>query len=188
MPLTQEELSVFQPFPKVHRLNRRVIITEKIDGTNAQVIVYPDGTIRAASKSQFLEPGKKTDNFGFAHWVRDNTTELLKLGVGRHYGEWWGLGIQRGYGLFERRFSLFNVARWSASEDRPNCCHVVPILIELATMDYGEIESTMKDLKQSGSFAAPGFNDPEGIVIHHTQSCQSFKWTYKNDEEGKSNG
>ena len=31
---------------------------------------------------------------------------------GRHFGEWWGSGIQRGYGLDEKTFSLFNAYRW----------------------------------------------------------------------------
>ncbi len=50
------------------------------------------------------------DNHGFARWVEGNKQELLKLGAGRHFGEWWGSGIQRGYGLQkgEKRFSLFN--------------------------------------------------------------------------------
>lgn len=33
----------FQPFPKIARWSREVIITEKIDGTNASVIVSDDG-------------------------------------------------------------------------------------------------------------------------------------------------
>jgi hypothetical protein len=78
------------------------------------------------SRSRWITPDD--DNFGFAAWVEANRDELLTLGPGRHFGEWWGSGIQRGYGLpkGEKRFSLFNVSRWG--ESRPACCHVVPVL------------------------------------------------------------
>ena len=114
----------FVEFPKMPRLSREIIVTEKIDGTNAQVYIGDDGTILAGSRTRWITP--ENDNFGFAAWVRDNTDELLKLGPGSHFGEWWGAGIQRRYGLNEKRFSLFNVARWG--EERPACCSVVPVL------------------------------------------------------------
>src|SRR6478609_4562760 len=114
----------FQEFPKMPRLSREVIITEKIDGTNAQVLITPEGEIHAGSRTRWITP--ESDNFGFAAWVRDNREQLLQLGPGRHFGEWWGSGIQRRYGLTEKRFSLFNVKRWG--ESRPACCHVVPVL------------------------------------------------------------
>ena len=117
---------LFRPFPKVPRLMRPVVVTEKIDGTNASVCVYPDGTVRAGSRKRWITP--EDDNFGFAAWVRDHAEELRGLGEGHHFGEWWGRGIQRGYGLQTRRFSLFNVDRWNADNPPPACCHVVPVL------------------------------------------------------------
>ena len=33
---------VFQGWPKIARLNRDIIITEKLDGTNAAIGVYPE--------------------------------------------------------------------------------------------------------------------------------------------------
>src|SRR5258708_1600570 len=120
------DLETFHEFPKIARLSRDCIITEKIDGTNAQVVVLEDGRVLAGSRSRFLT--KETDNFGFHLWVTQHEDELRGLGPGRHYGEWWGSGIQRGYGLRkgEKRFSLFNVSRWGT--ERPTCCHVVPVL------------------------------------------------------------
>jgi hypothetical protein len=72
----------------------------------------------AGSRSQYITPER--DNHGFARWVQDDADELWALGEGRHFGEWWGSGIQRGYGLQkgEKRFSLFNVARWADDRDR----------------------------------------------------------------------
>lgn len=179
----------FEPFPKMARLMREIIITEKIDGTNAQVIIAEDGvTIGAASRTKLIYPGKE-DNAGFAGWVEANKEELRKLGPGRHFGEWWGGKIQRGYGLKEKRFSLFNVSRWADDEVRPKCCHVVPILYT-GMMDTFIIDEVLKDLAKLGSQAAKGFMDPEGIVIWHTAANVGFKRTIKDDEvpKGMKNG
>lgn len=32
---------IFQPWPKTPRLFREIVVTEKIDGTNAQVFIFP---------------------------------------------------------------------------------------------------------------------------------------------------
>lgn len=83
--------------------------------------------------------------------------ELRKLGEGRHFGEWWGKGIQRGYGLEERRFSLFNTARWhGGNPNLPDCCHVVPMLY-MGPFAEDMIGDQMATLRVQGSMAAPGF-------------------------------
>lgn len=176
-------LPEFEPFSKIPRLSRECTITEKIDGTNG-VIYIPDDLsfILAGSRSRWLTP--EADNFNFCKWVMGNQAELMKLGAGFHYGEWWGIGIQRGYGLKEKRFSLFNTHRWSDDTVRPACCHVVPVLHE-GNFDTRDIESYLYDLKLRGSMAAPGFMDPEGIVVYHTAAKHYFKKTIKGDEKGK---
>lgn len=174
----------FAEFPKLARFSREIIVTEKIDGTNAQVWVSDDGTeLRAGSRSRWIAPGD--DNFGFAAWVHANRDELLTLGPGRHFGEWWGSGIQRGYGLpkGEKRFSLFNVTRWG--ESRPACCHVVPTLYR-GDFSQSQIEWHLAGLAAGGSVAAPGFMKPEGIVIFHTAGNVGFKRTIEKDDQPKS--
>lgn len=168
----------FVEFPKIHRLNRQVVITEKLDGTNAQVYINDEGTrVFAGSRSRWLTLTE--DNFGFARWVTDHHDELLALGPGSHFGEWWGAGIQRRYGLTEKRFSLFNVQRWG--EGRPACCHVVPVLASGALLDL-DVRSVLESLRVGGSVAAPGFDKPEGIVAFHAPSLALFKMTLdKND-------
>ncbi len=175
----------FQEFPKIARLSRDIVITEKIDGTNGLVYVSDDGTtIMAGSRTRWVWP-RKQDNFGFAGWVHNNATELLlKLGPGYHYGEWWGRGIQRGYGMVERRFSLFNTHRWSDPAVRPACCHVVPVLYT-GVFQQAEIDHCLDLLFVNGSVAAPGFPAPEGVVIYHTASKTLFKKTIANDEAPK---
>lgn len=187
-PRTEAEPPMFEEFVKIARLSRDMIVTEKIDGTNAQILVGEDGTVLAGSRNRWITPD--ADNFGFARWVAEHADELRTLGPGRHFGEWWGNGIQRGYGLpnGDKRFSLFNVARWADVRDRvkyptdrPACCCVVPVL-ESAIFDSGVIELTLHRLLEHGSQAAPGFMKPEGIVVFHVASGQLFKKTLdKND-------
>ena len=208
----------FQKFDKIPRLSRDIVITEKIDGTNAQIYICSPDELRsnhgednkktlkfleqyclhshihqgddktlyifAGSRKKWLDTSSKGDNFGFAKWVEANGKDLIKLGEGRHYGEWYGLGIQRNYGLDEKRFALFNVAKWSDNEVRPKCCEVVPTLYrgEFNTID---IKAVLADLKMDGSSIAPSFMNPEGIIIYHTASGRLFKKTILNDEKPK---
>ncbi len=190
----------FQDFPKMARLSREIIVTEKIDGTNAQICIAPgrpdnplavaawfDGAtgthmvMCAGSRSRWITPAD--DNFGFAAWVQANAEELSSLGEGRHFGEWWGQGIQRKYGQDRKRFSLFNVSRWA--DARPACCDVVPVLWR-GNFDTDAIETTLAKLAVDGSVAAPGFMKPEGIVVFHTAANSGFKKTIEKDEVPKS--
>lgn len=207
----------FVEFPKMARLSRECIVTEKIDGTNGQVLIVPvaecademlHAPIRlcavnglaffAGSRNRYVTPAD--DNFGFAAWVVAHAEELAALGPGRHFGEWWGSGIQRGYGLKdEKRFSLFNVTRWHAPGDTPRsftkqdprlppsvttevpaCCGVVPVI---ATGNFDELRfgDILSGLASSGSLAAPGFKSPEGIVVFHVAGSVGFKKTIGND-------
>jgi hypothetical protein len=171
----------FQPFPKIGRLSRNIIITEKLDGSNGQLAITEDGRLFVGSRSRWIAP--EQDNHGFASWAYSNKDELLKLGPGRHFGEWWGCGIQRGYGIKERRFSLFNVRRWTETPP-PSCCGVVPVLWE-GDFDTGAILNALNALKENGSAAAPGYMNPEGVIVFHTQSGALFKKTYEKDDAGK---
>ena len=212
----------FQQFPKIARLSRDMVITEKIDGTNAQVFIQrlahsalgdmertPNGSlvvfsrevpylVRAGSRNRWVTPEK--DNFGFACWVQKNARELVTtLGKGRHFGEWWGAGIQRRYGLQEKRFSLFNVSRWhtagrppfeSESDDSrlpgkfstelPLLLSTVPILYT-GLFDTETVSTVLRNLEDAGSVAAPGFMDPEWVVVFHVASGVSFKKTLDGD-------
>jgi RNA ligase len=175
----------FEEFPKIPRFSRGVVVTEKIDGTNACVKVEADGTLFFGSRTRWITPA--SDNFGFAAWGTEHAAELLTLGPGTHFGEWWGQGIQRGYGLKEKRFSLFNVARWG-NPDKPAgplCCHVVPVLWR-GNFDDLAVDFLLDSLELFGSKAAPGFMDPEGIVIFHTAGNLMFKKTLEKDDTPKS--
>lgn len=176
------ELSEFETFRKIARLRRDCVITEKIDGTNAQISIGENGDFRVGSRNRWILPNsvqKNADNQGFAAWAYEHKDELMGLGVGRHYGEWWGSGIQRGYGLpaGDKRFSLFNVSVWG--EKRPACCGVVPVLYEGA-FDTHAADDALELLRTKGSQAAP-FMNPEGIVVYHIHAGQYFKVTLGDD-------
>lgn len=200
----------FQEFPKIPRLRRELVVTEKIDGTNAAVVWAPyDGNptdpnvitcrgmkdqhgvdlgnyaLLAQSRSRFITP--TADNYGFAGWVQRNADELAKLGPGAHFGEWWGNGIQRRYDQQEKRFSLFNVMRWGAQNpSTPACCSVVPILGRDARDSV--IQNALDDLRTNGSRAAPGFMKPEGIIVWHSAARSYFKVLLEGDDIPKGKG
>ena len=171
----------FEPFPKIARLFRDVTITEKIDGTNGQVMISMLGEVLAASRNRIISP--KDDNYGFAAWVEENKEELRALGPGRHFGEWWGRGIGRNYSKPNRIFSLFNSERWNA-DNVPTCCSVVPVIYK-GTYKPACAHDALKLLKNEGSLAAPGFMKPEGICIWHDAARLYFKVTVEGDEMSK---
>lgn len=191
----------FQEFPKIARLKRECMISEKIDGTNAQIVILPREAVTASAKVLVTDPinhrvmlaGSRSryitptdDNYGFAKWVEANADQLWALGEGHHYGEWWGAGIQRRYGLTEKRFSLFNALRWNDDNpNRPACCGVVPLLYS-GQFSTEATSTQMERLRTLGSVAAPGFMNPEGIVIYLSAARTYFKQTLEKDEEPKS--
>lgn len=196
----------FNKFRKIPRLNRDIIITEKIDGTNAQVFIEDIRTITEEyhdfideyalgwSGSLFMLAGSRkrwinvdNDNFGFAKFVQKFSPDLFGLGPGVHYGEWWGRGIQRGYGLQTKVFSLFNTHRWGG--ERPLCCDVVPVLYEGPFSTF-TVKQFILHLARVGSPAARKYtgavHKAEGVVVFHKPSNSLFKVTIENDEVPKS--
>ena len=188
----------FISFKKIPRLSRDIVITEKIDGSNGVIYIDENNNIFAGSRNRWLWSSVQNeihnDNFGFAFWVKEYKEELLKLGKGYHYGEWWGKGIQRGYNLQEKRFSLFNVSKWikdktiplkEKQQYCPDCLDVVPILYE-GIFDTLVINHILDELKFHGSYASPNFMQPEGICIYHVAGGYYFKKTILNDNKPKS--
>lgn len=194
-------MTEFREFPKMARLMRGMIVTEKIDGTNASIYIGDDGEFLVGSRTRWITPAD--DNFGFAAWAHEHRDELIAgLGPGHHFGEWWGRRIQRGYGLSERRFSLFNATRWADGEPLPipsldpraepkmqqvppACCHVVPVLLR-GPFRTDAIDHCLDILRERGSYAAPGFANPEGVVVFHVAGNVGFKRTLERDDEPKS--
>ena len=171
---------MFKPFPKIPRMDSEMTVTEKIDGTNGCIIVRVDEPenepVVAAGQGFYLQAGSRnrllsldSDNFGFARFVQENAQQIVDdIGEGVHYGEWWGSGIQRGYGMKGRVFSLFNTARFgdiiSAVSD--GVIRTVPILFH-GIFETAAIHKVGIDLMYEGSRAAPGWMKPEGVMVFH---------------------
>lgn len=205
---------MFEEFKKIPRLFRDCTISEKIDGTNGQIYIRDamDGLVtevapmtrvevegiqflvNAGSRNRWVYPGKSTDNMGFAGWVMARAALLVEiLGPGRHYGEFWGAGIQRRYGLSgdDKRFSLFH-PRWEpilagralGGSPIPDGLGVVPVMYQ-GKFETKWVEDCIFRLRQFGSVAAPGFMDAEGVVVYHEAAKAYFKTTIKDDEKPK---
>lgn len=225
----------FRAWPKMSRLNRDIIISEKIDGSNAavgiqlvttveymarellpgrnpmavqNVAVMNEATemvdvyeIYAQSRSRVITPAD--DNYGFASWVEKNALGLYHaLGEGVHFGEWWGGGVNRGYGIEkgQKYFSLFNTDRHAAHAERyatlVPALRVVPVLYQGTFDGRGSSAESVSGtgapwdrcldyLRENGSQAAPGYMRPEGVVLYHTAAAKCFKVTLESDEVPK---
>lgn len=91
--------------------------TVKLHGTNAGVVMSPDGDVYAQSRNNILSLEK--DNAGFAFFVEKNKevfTDLLNCVAENTkedyitiFGEWCGAGIQKGVGISEldKMFVIF---------------------------------------------------------------------------------
>lgn len=201
----------FRSWGKTPRLFRDIVITEKIDGTNSAVIIQElgeeadpnalaqvevDGVIYevgAQSKNRLIFPGKTTDNYNFAQWVQENADLLVNaLGVGYHFGEWWGKGIQKRYGDLDYRvFSLFNTRKHEETYFRTPDLNGTPVNVEPVPVLYeGQfseeaIQEVARELLKNGSVAALFAPNPEGLCIYHTQSKQVYKFTFDQNDKGK---
>ena len=162
----------FKKWEKIPRENPfTVTISEKIDGTNACIVIV-DGSIAAVqSRKRFITP--EDDNYGFALWVEENKDDLASLGDGHHYGEWAGEGIQKNPLQLEgKHFFLFNTFRWNENNpNRPKCCSVVPVLFQ------GELlPETIPDLL---TFMASDTVTHEGVVAYYHAFRKYTKHTIK---------
>jgi hypothetical protein len=181
-------------WPKTPRLTVPFVITEKIDGTNSCVAVsrlgdrdgvaaadldFPEHhgvrvvfteagcfALRAASRTRWIAPGPK-DNFGFAAWVHEHAEQLVNLGPGRHYGEWFGQGIQRGYGMSNRCFALFD-EKWrnSLPYGLPANVGVVPRVATAAGHELSKrVAWALDHLDREGSYVGEPGAVAEGVVV-----------------------
>ena len=70
-------------------------------------------------------------------------------------------------------------------EALPECCELVPVVYEGIFNTETINHQCLETLKSVGSMAAPGFKNPEGVVVHHVPSGVSFKVTLEKDGERK---
>lgn len=186
----------FKAWPKIPRdTDEEIVITEKIDGTNACVIVEDGVVVGAQSRKRLITP--EQDNMGFARWVEEHKDELASLGDGYHYGEWAGPGIQKNrHKLKQKEFFLFNTHKWDDNPDKPKCCSIVPIQFQAKLpceeTDIQTVEEAIKYvmylLDLFGSQASyqcvngklDGENGkPEGVVVYYRKTDRMVKHTFE---------
>ena len=174
----------FSPWPKTKHIDKcmTVMVTEKIDGTNACIVFEEDGTMFVQSRNRIITPSQ--DNAGFAKWAQQHRDELFHiLGTGRHYGEWWGKGIGRKYDMQHNVFSLFNVNKFYKTEadgldsmstraGETSIDEQISAVPKVYYGDYGSIEmvNAIENLRLGASLAAKEhgitYANPEGVCIY----------------------
>ena len=163
------EFKAWEKIPRENPFN--VTISEKIDGTNACIIIADGEIVGVQSRKRFITP--EDDNYGFAAWVEENKDELITMGDGYHYGEWAGLGIQKNPLQLERKhLFLFNTFRWNENNpNRPSCCDVVPVLYQ-GTLKPETIPDLLEELKSKDT-------EREGVVAYYHAFRKYTKHTIK---------
>lgn len=184
-PEAAKPYGTFEAWPKTKHIDKAlgsVVVTEKIDGTNACIVFEPDGTMYVQSRNRIITPF--ADNQGFAKWAARNEKDLLHvLGVGRHYGEWWGKGIGRKYDMNHNVFSVFNVGRFYRTEPGAEdsmatrakgtrIFNEISAVPHIFTGTYGceQMVTAIRRLEETQSLAAAayGINGavPEGVCFY----------------------
>lgn len=165
----------FEAFPKIQRYEKGMaVITEKIDGTNACIVFDVDGNLTCQSRNRIIVPGD--DNAGFAQWAHANEAALFDFfGPGRYFGEWFGCGIQRGYGMRERVFAPFNTGRFTMDDydcgGWPDGVSYTPVMnvVQLTELNAA-VNQSMEMLAANGSFTRQGWGwTPEGCMVWSPQ-------------------
>lgn len=203
-PEKEDTFGEFKSWGSTTRENKNKTITEKIDGTNACIVIY-NGKVSAQSRKRIITPDD--DNYGFAKWVYDNAGVLMDtLGYGYHYGEWYGEGIQKNpLGIEGKRFALFWATKYTEQNgyelNKVDGLETVPLLHH-GQCDVWTIPNIMQDLDTYGSKVVgakttlvgsevPGMGDlvyqynraasAEGIIIWNNETRTRTKMLLEND-------
>ena len=148
---------------------------------------------RVWAQNQTRPLSRHHDMSGLAAWVEDHARELVAtLGPGVHSGTWWGYKIRRGYGLpvGDRRFSLFNTARWRYLDgSQVPGLYCVPILWQgLLTPEGLVTPETLRHEKlgMKESLAVPGYEHPQGVILYHHDGNMMFQYLFEGSKHGGS--
>ena len=188
----------YNSFPSIERLeNIYCIISEKIDGTNG-LIEINETNVRFGSRNRYIS--FSDDNAGFANFFRhyeakledvakDVITKELELNGEtltscnesyplRIYGEWFGCGIQRGYGLKDKFFMPFSsfYGEKLIEYQVPNV--ITPNIMYTGKFSMEVVGTCMQQLKLNGSGVVKDYKQPEGIVIFFPKYNFRLKETF----------
>jgi tRNA-binding EMAP/Myf-like protein len=162
----------------------------KLDGTNAAVQIFPNGSVAAQSRTQVITP--ENDNMGFAQWVSQNLDFFAQLASADHitiFGEWCGKGVQSRAAISQidrKVFVIFaiqiiaagdKIARLEVVPERLSVLipthpdiYVLPFYGDAIDLDFGDksqLTATMAKLNQmveQVEEADPWVKDTFGII------------------------
>lgn len=204
VPEKENTMGEFKGWGSTTRENKNKTITEKLDGTNACVVIW-DGVVSAQSRKRIITPDD--DNYGFAKWVHENAGVLMDtLGYGYHYGEWYGEGIQKNpLGIEGKRFALFHATKYTEANgyelSKVDGLETVPLLhhgqcniytIPEIVQDLETYGTKVEGTKREKVFTGiPGLDDleyvyekapkAEGIIIWNNETRTRTKLLLEND-------
>ena len=171
----------FREWPKIPRIKDNTItISEKIDGTNACIIILGGKMVGVQSRTRLIT--RESDNFGFANWAYDNEEALTNLlGEGYHYGEWAGPGIQKNpHNLDKKYLFLFNTHKQDngalVASGLP--VKLVPLLYQ-GPYDPSVVDWVMEELSMRAKIQS---YTPEGIIVYFHDTRVMQKATFANPE------
>lgn len=197
----EDTMGQFKGWGSTPRWHKGLTITEKINGTNAAIVIY-NGQVKAQSRKRMITPDD--DNFGFAKWVYDNAGALTDtLGYGYHYGEWFGPGIQKNpLGVESKRFALFHATKYTEDNgyelNKVDGLETVPLLFH-GQADLFTVAHTVENLAtfgtrvegaatqeivevfagEDGSYTVKA--KAEGVIVWHKETKQNYKILLEDD-------
>jgi hypothetical protein len=182
--LSEQQITI-QKWPSIellHNLYRHFQILEvapqiqyrakiKLDGTNAGIQIFPNGTVVAQSRTKIITP--QDDNSGFAKWVYQNLDFFAQLADTKPFtifGEWCGKGIQSRTAISQidrKIFTVFAIQTQETSDSEARFevdpetisdrlpahpdIYVLPFQGAVITLDFGDkeqLEGAIADLNQ----------------------------------------
>jgi hypothetical protein len=143
----------------------------KLHGTNAGIVITPEGNVFAQSRTATLSATE--DNAGFAKWVdrtsdywRKFDTYLQSITV---YGEWCGPGIMKGTainGIDEKAFAIFSIQFGNSTVDDDGQEHADVII------DPERIKATLGTLPEN-AFVLPWYGDAIAVNYENKSSLET---------------
>jgi len=141
----------------VQHKNERILVTEKMDGTNVSIEIH-GGKMICRSRSEVITGEGVLDHHGFLTWCYKNRKNVLKLGDGIHYGEFCGPGIVKNrHGFTVLFLFLFKSPKmrdenFKVEIETDFLIHYVPIVYE-GTREGYDPEALRKSYLPPGSKA-----------------------------------
>jgi hypothetical protein len=144
----------------------------KLHGTNAGVMVGPDGVVTAISRSAILTP--TSDNAGFAKWVAEREKAFAAFASDKAtvviFGEWCGPGIQKGVAVNQVKDRMLAVFALRLVAPSPGLAPLENFIAE--PLALAGIARTVP-----GAYVIPWFNSGEEFQVDWNETPERLQPT-----------